>query len=1200
MKRKFKNTVAAMLAGLMLLSAFACKPSTEDPSSGTEPGTDPAAPQNGTVIFGGETDFSIVYPDKASKTVKEAANRLKQVLNAISGKTLEIRTCSKKEEVPVGTKEILVGETNRPESEAARAGMEPKDFIVSNTGDRIVLVGADDGSTADAVEYFIAQFTGYDEKKVTVVPTLVIPEGFVYQRFGKDLMEKLVFDENKIYDAVSESLQPASRNDEKYIWKDSSNITVNCRFTDGGAYLIYHFDMAKWVDPKLVFTLSQNYRGEYSSDGVNFTEFVNYADIADEPIRNMSNKTDVPFYPHEHGIYFDLYIRFTDNDPSDGHGTAVMNITIDYYREVENTNSPYLIDDSVRGTVEKLSEAIEPLAVDGYKLHADRGLIYNPISKEKSAELDKYDGSKTLSGEISLGGAVLRYEVPENVTAYDAIPVKYTLTPDKDGTYHVEANAFEDRASSEGKNYYDLALPGKVDIDFEFLGYVSAKANPANRPVLSVKMKKDKVASAYPNYTLGALTKSGNIKASDYIWFKIGYTNVGDTILDGDGTGTFCFEPLLFKKEGGSYQQVKKAENLYYRIDDELFPGESGEMWICFDPAGIGEGEYRIQINGLVRNETSNPENYGKNIWGGETYTASTFSFRVTASGAQTDPEPFVKITKKTTASRNKWLHTYEEFMTSFDSHLSAKKGKEITGTLYLQCAPWSDQVVLKLMRGSDAGIACAYLPVKVESDSIKVKFNPDNDGYTILADGTRVPTIQAQSMVDMRGNIQQGPYPEKLIVETLNTMKSIGINTINTTAAFEFDGSNGTSTNNNIDAFWYSADVARNLGLRMEGFVSYPYGDASGKASAISGQSYTGGGYGTENISITNAVKTIYQFQRWGDNYWVTAGGIVPLSVEDTRGWERVDFNARNKISESSLAAFRLFLMDLYGTIDALNDAWETDYQSFYEIDPEKDTTDDHGYRRYYTGTTFKEWSTALADYDAFRTLERIGDYTRMMELINETAPTAKLNLRTEGANWIAVVDPYTDNSHYRHVFYSQRRNSIIPELMGQSEVLYAHSDYTTLPYTPSEVTELTKASLALGIHPVLLPQFDRMRDIAVNDTYGTDFTSDYNLEGKQCKGAYINTVCSVFEWYKATYEAGGTPGILWQDYLCDGYATSTQKKEIAFFSAKLAEAMDTPEGRKWMTDFTVDENALKNAEGRYSYDLDFVLSQIREVTGK
>ena len=132
-----------------------------------------------------------------------------------------------------------------------------------------------------------------------------------------------------------------------------------------------------------------------------------------------------------------------------------------------------------------------------------------------------------------------------------------------------------------------------------------------------------------------------------------------------------------------------------------------------------------------------------------------------------------------------------------------------------------------------------------------------------------------------------------------------------------------------------------------------------------------------------------------------------------------------------------------------------------------------------------------------------------------------------------------------------------------------------------------------------MLLPQFNRMRDIAINSTYGTDFSYEYNLEG-DTKGAYINTVCSVYEWFVATYENGGVPGILWQDYLCDGYATSTQRKEIAFFTEKLIEALNTPEGQAWAKNFDQNEAVLAESKGAWTFDREMVEDLIEQAQEK
>jgi hypothetical protein len=493
-------------------------------------------------------------------------------------------------------------------------------------------------------------------------------------------------------------------------------------------------------------------------------------------------------------------------------------------------------------------------------------------------------------------------------------------------------------------------------------------------------------------------------------------------------------------------------------------------------------------------------------------------------------------------------------------------------------------------------------IPVEIETDSIQIKFNPNNNNYVVLEDGTRFPAITAQSMADMRGNVQLGPDAAYNVLDNLMDMQDIGINVINTTAAFEFDASFGGSRSNNIDACWFSLDAARLLGLKVEGWICYPYESAGSlnQANILFKTNLVETGYGSADLALANALNTVWQYQRWGDNYWIGGDDTVVLDVEDTRGWMRVDFNARFVMDESSKINFRIFLMDMYRDIESLNADWETDFASFDEIDPEAGTTDDHGWRSYKNkNSVFAEWSRPLEVLDMFRTLERIEDYEMLLAKVHETVPTAKINVRTEGANWLASVDPFTDNPHYRHVYYSQRRCAIIPELMGESGVLYAASDYTTLPYTPSEVAELTASSVENGIIPILLPQFNRMRDIAINTRYGTDFTYEYNLSGNAKQGAYINTVCSVYEWYVATYENGGVPGILWQDYLCDGYATSTQRREIAFFTEKLTEALNTAEGQAWAKNFDQNESVLDAAFGSWSYSSDLVQAQIDRVEG-
>jgi hypothetical protein len=250
-------------------------------------------------------------------------------------------------------------------------------------------------------------------------------------------------------------------------------------------------------------------------------------------------------------------------------------------------------------------------------------------------------------------------------------------------------------------------------------------------------------------------------------------------------------------------------------------------------------------------------------------------------------------------------------------------------------------------------------------------------------------------------------------------------------------------------------------------------------------------------------------------------------------------------------------------------------------------------------------EWSAAINDWDIYRTIERATNYQNALNTITtykksgvamQNPQNAVMGLRTEGANVTAIVPYNTESSHLRHTYYSQRRCALIPQILAKSGALAMHSDYITLPYSVSELESLTASSTRLGITYMPLMQANRMREIAINAKYGdAAYKNHYNLSGENVKGAYINTQVSVFEAFKAVYENGGIPGILWEDYLCDGYVTETQQKEMKFYSQKIAQTMATKEANAWATNNVPDVNAtLSKSLGKYSYKESYIQKEI------
>ena len=73
--------------------------------------------------------------------------------------------------------------------------------------------------------------------------------------------------------------------------------------------------------------------------------------------------------------------------------------------------------------------------------------------------------------------------------------------------------------------------------------------------------------------------------------------------------------------------------------------------------------------------------------------------------------------------------------------------------------------------------------------------------------------------------------------------------------------------------------------------------------------------------------------------------------------------------------------------------------------------------------------------------------------------------------------------------------------------------------------------------------------------------------------------------------YEGGGIPGVMWQDYYCDGFITSTQYKELQFYTTKIREMLATEKGREWAANFDAPSRAFeKDVKAIWSYPQEYI----------
>ncbi len=820
-----------------------------------------------------------------------------------------------------------------------------------------------------------------------------------------------------------------------------------------------------------------------------------------------------------------------------------------------------------------------PFAVGAVALCAVAGnagprVSYTPLSEaaRKSGQLDLYRDAPMAGGQVRLGDYTLSYELPRKARAYDVIPIRYRLTqPAGARLAAVEAVAFEDPAKAGNQALYDLAIPGKMAMDIEYLGSVSAEYTPET--YISMTPDAKAPVSPYPPFKREDLLLSSTIKPAPLIWLKVRLTNTGDTILDPEGFGASFLAPILRKLDAeGKEEWYAQPINLFERQLEYLYPGDSVEEWVHFwcpqfggeFNHGLKEGDYKLEFRMVYR--YNRDYNWGINIWGGAEYALLSMPFKVRAEGGETPIEPTLHASSATYETMPGLFDRFEEFMTSFVIHEGAEAATEQEGTFYLQVAPWTKHIALKLILTDPKELALVRVPIEVSDETLDVTYNPDNV-MVVEQDGLEQPAFVAQAMPGMRTGLQLGPYPEDHLKAEMAEMADLGVNVFaNTSGGWwlgELTGREGVEPLSAQYKYFYDTVARQQPGVKLMGWSVYPpagigwYDNAEPllgfKPQPVLNED------GAVDLADPVAAQVVaawakFNYTRWGDMWFRTRDGRVPVDMEDSWGWMRDDINVRDVAGPLTLAKFREWLQAKYGTLEALNTAWGTSFESFEVINPQENQGVEgdgmtHGPVYNLDDHPFHEWNTATEDWDVFRTELRMDFIEATNTLLGEAIPGAELELRTEGANLVLDGDGKSDSMHLRHVYYSQRRNAMVNSVVKARDTLHFYSDYTTLPYTAAEWRDAMREMVSNGVIPVLLPQFDHMRDILINPHYGREYQRHYNLS-EPSKGMMVHCLMAAYPWWKATYEEGGAPGIIWSDYLCDGFATETQKRELALLT--------------------------------------------------
>ena len=179
-KTRIFRTLTVLLALLMCISAFVgcANAPDEQPDDGQTPATQPDVPML-TLVDNGATEFVIMRSDLAKTSYATMSLELQKAIETISGAKPELQTdYETKDQDNTAAFEILIGESNRPETTEAKATLTGEhDYLVRIAGHKVIIVGNSDQALQTAIYRFLDEVCDYrSAEDFTAAATITIKE----------------------------------------------------------------------------------------------------------------------------------------------------------------------------------------------------------------------------------------------------------------------------------------------------------------------------------------------------------------------------------------------------------------------------------------------------------------------------------------------------------------------------------------------------------------------------------------------------------------------------------------------------------------------------------------------------------------------------------------------------------------------------------------------------------------------------------------------------------------------------------------------------------------------------------------------------------------------------------------------------------------------------------------------------------------
>ncbi len=165
------------------------------------------------IVKEGQSDYVIVYPENASTEVVMAARSLAKMFKEYTGATLQVVDDYLASGATPAEKEILVGATNREESQEISASLVAGEYTVRLAGKKLVICGYNDNGTVKAEDYFVEKIL----KKASGLKSGVTDGTFIFR-------EKNNFTQAGKYNIRSFTINGISLNSYKIVIPDNCTL----------------------------------------------------------------------------------------------------------------------------------------------------------------------------------------------------------------------------------------------------------------------------------------------------------------------------------------------------------------------------------------------------------------------------------------------------------------------------------------------------------------------------------------------------------------------------------------------------------------------------------------------------------------------------------------------------------------------------------------------------------------------------------------------------------------------------------------------------------------------------------------------------------------------------------------------------------------------------------------------------------------